>query len=633
MNIKIFVSVILLFTTFNILSQDNLYTSITISPELKKNANAVVRLDETKIEIISQNRMLIRKKRVVTVLNSNGNAKVGAVFYYDGNVHIKKLEAIIYNEFGKEIKKIKKKDFRDVSRTDGISLYTDDRKKYLNYTPINYPYTVAYSEAYETSFTAYIPNWHPIDDYYLSVENSSYKISNNSGIELSIQSQKFEDYNILKHSDYSYEAKNLKALKPESYSASFTKFVPSLRVALKKFSMEGVKGTNNSWQDFGKWMNEKLLNGTQSLPQEIKDEIRALTANVEGNLEKAKIVYNFMQDKTRYISVQIGIGGWKPMLASDVNRLGYGDCKGLSNYTKALLNEVGVKSYYAIIYGGRNLRDIDNSFSSLQGNHAVLAIPNNSDYVWLECTSQTAPFGYTANFTDDRDALIITPQGGKIVHTNIYKTLDNLQTTIAKVSLGETGTIDAEIEIETRGSQYSNHEGIQNKILKDQDIYYKKYWDNINNISIESMKFKNDKDSIVFTEKVNITATKYCTLAGNRILFEPNMFNKISSAPPRYKNRKLPFEIDRGFIDVDEYEINLSEELEVEALQEDVNITNKFGEYSFSIEKKSDSILIYKRRFILNKGKFIKEDYKAFRDFWLKIVKHDKSKIVLIQKK
>ena len=58
--------------------------------------------------------------------------------------------------------------------------------------------------------------------------------------------------------------------------------------------------------------------------------------NETDPIEKAKIVYKYMQEKTRYISVQVGIGGFKPMLAKDVDRLGYGDCKALSNYTKAL---------------------------------------------------------------------------------------------------------------------------------------------------------------------------------------------------------------------------------------------------------------------------------------------------------
>jgi hypothetical protein len=51
---------------------------------------------------------------------------------------------------------------------------------------------------------------------------------------------------------------------------------------------------------------------------------------------KAKLIYDYVQQKSRYVSIQVGIGGWKPMDASDVDRLGYGDCKGLTNYTKAL---------------------------------------------------------------------------------------------------------------------------------------------------------------------------------------------------------------------------------------------------------------------------------------------------------
>ena len=121
-------------------------------------------------------------------------------------------------------------------------------------------------------------------------------------------------------------------------------------------------------------MDDKLLSGTQELPEEVKTEITELTKDASSPIEKAKIVYNYMQNKTRYISIQVGIGGWKPMLAEDVDRLGYGDCKGLSNYTKALLDYVGVTSYYTVVYGGSDIRDIDSDFSSLQGNHAILSI-------------------------------------------------------------------------------------------------------------------------------------------------------------------------------------------------------------------------------------------------------------------
>jgi Domain of Unknown Function with PDB structure (DUF3857)/Domain of Unknown Function with PDB structure (DUF3858) len=632
MKFKICVSVFLLLTTLTVFSQDDLYSALTIPKELKENANAVVRYDDIDITIKAYNKMVFNNKRIVTILNSSGDSKLGTTIGYDDNTSIKKLEARIYNQFGKEIKKIKKNNFVDVSAVDGGTLYSDSRVKYLKYIPIDYPYTVVFEVQVEYNSTAFVPGWRPIEGYYISTQLADYKITNETDIEIKIKTTNFNDFNIERQNEFHYIASDLKAIRSEAYSPSFRKHGPFLKAALTRFDMEGVEGVNNNWSDFGKWINDKLIFDTQELPLEVKSKIHTLTENATNDIEKAKIVYKFMQDKTRYISVQVGIGGWKPIVAGDVDKLGYGDCKGLSNYTKALLDEVGVESYYTVIYGGRKIIDFDKNFSAAQGNHAILCLPNEGDYIWLECTSQTVPFGYTANFTDDRDALIITPDGGKIVHTKVYETKDNSQITKAKVKLGAHGGISGKVTIESRGTQYNHHEGTQEEKLEDQELYYKDYWDNINNLSIQSMKFNNDKDSVVFIENVVISATKYSTTAGNRILFEPNMFNRFSSAPPRSKNRKLPIEIERGFIDIDEYEITLPNELEIEALQDEIQISNKFGEYKFSIKKKTNNVLIFSRKFILNKGEFIKEDYKAFRNFWLKINKYDKSKIVLLHK-
>ncbi|RCU58892.1 DUF3857 domain-containing protein [Oceanihabitans sediminis] len=595
---------------------------------LRENANAIVRQNDLSIEVLKYDKILVKQRRVVTILNSSGNSKVNAYLHYDENVNIKKLEAIVYNAYGKEIKKIRKNKFSDANAVDGFSLYSDSRIKYLDYTPTNYPYTIEYIEEYETSFTVNLPSWYPLDGYYTSVENSTYTIINDSNVEISLKTENLENYNIDVLSEYSFQAKNLKAIKPEQYSPSFAKIVPSVKATLKEFSMKGVKGVNSNWQDFGKWMNDKLIAGTQELPQAVKDEIKALTANAETDIEKAKIVYNYMQDKTRYISIQVGIGGWKPMLASDVDRLGYGDCKGLTNYTMALLQEVGVPSYYTVVYGDSNLRNIDDSFSSLQGNHVILTVPNKSDYIFLECTSQTVPFGYTANFTDDRDVLLIKPEGGEIVRTKSYKTEENLLDTKATIKLDAEGSLEAQVVMNSYGTQYGSHEGVQNETEKNQQLYYKDYWNYINNLEINSLDFTNNKDSIVFIEEVELKAARYAVKTGDRLLLQPNMFNRIETAPKRYKDRNLPFEVERGFTDIDEYIIEIPETLEVEATMNPVSIKNKFGEYIASVSIENNKLL-YHRKFVLNKGAYTKDEYKEFRSFWLSVVKQDKSKIVL----
>lgn len=612
------------------LSQPQDYASVSLNENLTQNADAVIRFSETSITITAYNKMTEKIKRVVTVLNSNGDKHVDAYAFYDSTTKIKKVQATVFDKHGVKIKTIKKNDFIDISAVDAGTMYSDHRVKYLDYTAIAYPYTVEFISEVESTTTAFITSWLPLENYRVSTEFSKYEITNNSGKRLKTKKRKFEDYDIQEISEYSMVANNLKALKKEVYSEGLRNMVPYMRVALEVFDMKGVKGTNKNWKDFGKWVNDMLINDTRTLPQNVIDEVKAKIPETASKLEKAKIVYQYMQNKTRYVSVQIGIGGWRPIIAEEVNQLGYGDCKGLSNYTKALLESVGVPSYYAIIYGGYSIRSLDENFSSTQGNHAVLAIPHKDDYVWLECTSQTSPFGYTANFTDDRDALLITPDGGKIVHTKVYEALNNKRETSANVALSTEGNLIGDVTIITEGAPYEYHASIENKSVKDQKLTYKEnYWEDINRLNIENISLTNDKDSIRFTEKVKFNAVKYAKISGEELMFSPNFFGKLSYVPPKNKNRISDVKINRGYINTDEYFLKIPETSDVLALPNSKEIISEFGSYNYSVTQKEEHLIHVKRELVINKGQYDAEQYNNYRDFRKAIAKADKSVLIL----
>ncbi|WP_296324135.1 DUF3857 domain-containing transglutaminase family protein [Winogradskyella sp.] len=630
MRIKSLVTYFILIVFATSYSQkDVYYNANTVPIELKVKANAVVRYDKQIITINDFDDVFVSTKRIVTVLNEYGNRHQNAFEAYDNNTKIKKMEAKIYNESGQEIKKVKLRDFNDESAVSGGTLYSDSRVKYLNYTPVKYPYTVEYTSEVQMRSTAFIPKWYPIDGYYVSVEESEYQIVNNSDISIRTKPQNFENFNIEALSDYHVKAKNLAGIKYEVYNPGITNIVPSLKSALTVFNMEGVKGENNNWEDFGKWMYNKLITGTDAIPQTAIDEVKALTANTTNAIQKAKQVYQYMQDKTRYISVQVGIGGWKPMDAMDVDKLGYSDCKGLTNYTKALLEAVGVPSYYTVVWGDNDLKNIDKEFSVTEGNHVILCVPINDENIFLECTSQTVPFGFTAGFTDDRDVLLITPEGGKIVHTKVYEAEDSEQITNAVIDISKTGDISANINIKTTGYQYNLHEELLRKSPRDQKLHYKEYWDYINNLDVSSFDFKNDKDKVVLTETIKVKANNYASKSGSRLILMPNMFNRITNIPTRYEKRNLGFKLQRAYQDKDEFVITIPEGIKLEAMSKGESIESKFGSYKYKLEEIEGNKLKYTRFYKMNKGDFSKEDYNAFRDFRKRVVKLDKTKIVL----
>jgi len=614
-------------------SQGTSFTLSSIPENLKENANSVIREQIVTIVIKSVSDMKIQTKKAITVLNEKGVDNIDAFEYYDSSHKVNSIEATVYNANGFEIKKLKRKDFFDYSVAEGFEI-SEGRILTLRYTPTEYPFTIVYQSEVTSENTAFIPQWFPINDYYESVEKTEMQITYPPDLGFKYKEFNFENRVINKkesNNSITFQANNLLAEKREDFATSFQKNVPRVMFALDKFMLENVEGTSKSWKDFGIWMNDYLIKGTDELSLETQNRVKELVGSETDPIKKAKIIYQYMQDKTRYVSIQLGIGGWKPMLAKDVDRLGYGDCKALTNYTKALLKVVGVESYYTVIYGSNQIKDIIPDFVSMQGNHVVLMLPINGEYKLLECTSQTQPFGFGGNFTDDRLALIVKPEGGEIIRTNKYINNDNSQKTIGKVFVNEDGVLIIKAEISSKGDQYEDKTRYEKRSANEVKEYYKNRFSNLNNLSIESYKFDNNKQQIELKESLSLKASDIIKTNGTEWLIPLNYLNQYSSVPKRYRNRKSNFEVSRGFFDEDTFEIELPSNLTLALTPENTNLTSVFGEYKTEVSVENNKVL-YKRTLLMNKGTYDKSEYENFRKFIEQIAKNDNLKIVTQKK-
>lgn len=628
-----FFSLIFLSLSFVAHAQKLEYATLTIPDSLKQNANAVVRLHEVFVNIPSQNEMSIKTKVVTTVLNELGLNSLDISEYYDKSQKIVKIEAVVFDAFGKELKTIKRKDFKDRSTTDSGTIFSDSRVLYADYTPVSYPFTVEFVSEVQTINTVFIPSWSPIQGYLISTQSSLFSISYSPELKLKTKELNFTaEFQILKNETdkmLTYSAKNLTAKKREELSPDFEYLFPKVMFGLTSFSLEGVNGSANSWNEMGKWFYDQILVGTSELPSETKEKIKTLVGNETDLLKKAAIVYKFVQEKTRYVSIQEGIGGWKPMPAKDVDKLGYGDCKALTNYTKTLLDVVGVKSYYARLYGDTDKRDIHTDIVSFQSNHVILAIPNKSDYVWLECTSQTQPFGFQGDFTDDRNAFVIKPEGGEIVKTKTFTEIDNNRVLKGSYSLTPEGHLKGQFTKVSHGLQYDAYSKRIRMSQEDQIKVYKDEFANINNLSVKKINFKDNPQSIEFVEELVVQAEGYAQNTGGKFMFAVNAFDQNWYVPKKHKTREFPFQIQRGYTDESEVEVVIPEGYMIEAKPDGIQLDTEFGNYKIEFKVLSANKILCSRKLVIKKGTYDKTKYESYRKFRETLAKNDNSKIII----
>ena len=624
---------LLLFPTL-LLSQISDYSVSSIPDELIQGANAVVRYDEMNVVISSRNTMTVSAKRIVTVLNEEGEDYIHAYAGYDDETKITELRAVVYNANGQEIEKYKIRDFIDHSASGSGTLYTDSRVKYLRYSAVSYPYTVELTRIYETNDTAFIPGWYFLDGYEVSTETSKYSLEVTFNSDIRVRERNLDAFGVTSTKNgksFRYKVQNIKAIRKEPFSPEFNEIAPNISWALNQFSLKGVNGSAMNWKEYGQWIYQDLLLEQSQINESIKAKAHQLVMGINDPRVKVNKIYKYLQDNTRYISVQLGIGGWQPISANEVDQVKYGDCKGLTNYTMALLKEVGIESYYTVLYAGSDKRDLDPDFASLSGNHAFLNIPLESGDIWLECTSQEVPPNFLGTFSDDRYVLKVTPQGGEIVKSKGYRPEESKQFTQAKVVVAENGTIKGSVAITSTGIQYDEKFRLPKKKLDEIESHYKEYWDYVNDIHIASTEFENDRDQIAITEKLVVETSNYISKAGEQWLLAPNIFNRNRFVPKRVRNRKTDLVIKRGYLDEDEFIIELPENFKPEKIWPKVSIDTDFGHYEVEVSFTENNALLYKRKLEILPGRFPKDRYKEYRDFRKKVAQTDNSKIVLIK--
>jgi transglutaminase-like putative cysteine protease len=617
------------------------YEVSKIPAELIKGAKAVVRTDKVIVDVHDIGRATQKVIYAITIFNEEADSYTKRQVGYDKLTKINYIEGKVYDQFGKVVAKLKKSDIQDVATFDGFTFVSDDRVKVATLARGSYPYTVEFEYELDDRNLLHYTTWYTQPDPKIAVESATLEVS----LPKDFPELRYYGQNLTAQVEvseragkkvYQWNWANV-TVKPkrEPYTPMSNDKTEILQVAPSIFEVEGYKGEMTSWENLGKWSS--LLNqGREELPPATQAKIQEMTASIPNKLDKIKTLYEYMQSKTRYVGVQLGIGGWQPFPASEVDSKGYGDCKALSNYMKALLKTVGIESYYTLIRAGSEGEKyrFNPNFPSRQFNHVILCVPLEKDTLWLECTSQSQAAGYMGDFTDDRYALLVTPEGGKLVRTPTYQKKDNFSERKAIVKLDLEGNATAEIHTQYSGlKQDENGIDYYTTLSKDEQKKWLYEKTKIANFEITSFDLSRQKSRIpTVSENLKVKINALASKSGKRLFLQPNLLSKWEKIPQEIENRQEEVQVSSyDFYDKETIEFELPEGYYLEHKPEDVNIQSVFGEYQASINFEGNKI-IYTRQVSLNKNVFPKEKYKEWLEFYKGVAKADKMKIVLVSK-
>jgi tetratricopeptide (TPR) repeat protein len=207
--------------------------------------------------------------------------------------------------------------------------------------------------------------------------------------------------------------------------------------------------TFQSWDEVGRWYYALEKSSRVPTP-EIRKKAAELVAGKTSDAEKLEALYHFVAPNFRYVSISLGSGRYQPRAASDVLRDQYGDCKDKHTLLASLMESIGLRASSVLIHSAVKL---DPDFPSpSQFDHVITKASINQQPVWLDVTTEIAPYRLLSPNLRKKQALVISPAGTAMVEeTPPDPPMLNMQVQEVDARLGDLGKLSAHVKLTMRG--------------------------------------------------------------------------------------------------------------------------------------------------------------------------------------
>lgn len=370
---------------------------------------------------------------------------------------------------------------------------------------------------------------------------------------------------------------------------------------------------------------------------EVNEVVATLLSDKKNisELEKAKIIYNYIVTNIKYSSVNFLQSGLIPQKASKVLNTKIGDCKDVSTLFVAMCKVAGLKAEWVLVHT-RNRGFNSNILPSIEFNHCIAKLTADGKDYYIELTSDLLPFNTFYNTLKNAEALEVKSDLEKtsvqLIHLNpqtrshnyvIRKTDMSIEGNDLKVRKQniKTGVFGARMRETYRDI------GQQEQFKEMQKAVTGEY----NNVKLVDLKFEelnSTKDSVSYVFGYN-ASDAITEVGGMKLLFLP-WSEKASAADFTIAdNRVFPLDL-WNITDADnEMEtivINIPSTVKLSEIPQSVSYSCSIADYKLNYKIEAGKITIT-RSFVYKKGFISMEELNAFKDFYKKVVTSDNKQL------
>jgi hypothetical protein len=373
---------------------------------------------------------------------------------------------------------------------------------------------------------------------------------------------------------------------------------------------------------------------------------RELTADAKTELDRIRSIATFAQ-KIQYISIQIGVGRWRPHAAEQVLTKSYGDCKDKANLMRAMLKAIGIQSYPVLIFSGDPTHVRPDWASPRQFNHCIVAVkvgdetdvpsvvrhPKLGRMLIFDATDDQTPVGDLPDEEQGSWALIAAGDLGDLVRMPSMPPESSRLERKAQITLTADGSITGRLQERSVGQTAVTERRAFHLLSNAEYRQMIERWVTRGATAAKVIKVEpvDNPNEGRFGLDVDFSAPEYAQLMQNRLLvFKPAIVSRRESLFLTEAKRSHPVVLDsRAFAET--VRVKLPGGFEVDELPDPLKLDTPFGSYACTYEVKNGE-LIFERKFAQLAGSIPVEQYDTVRRFFERIRTAEQAPVVLAKK-